>query len=175
MNNIRIIKKKICLLGSFGVGKTSLVRRFVYNLFDDKYLSTIGVKVSQKLLPKNEESGLQFNFLIWDLEGFEQSTAITNNYYTGAAAAIVVADLTRINTIDTIPKNIVPFKKVNPAAKLLIAGNKNDLAQNESTGKNILIKMANEESIPYYFTSALDGENIENCFITLSKLIADSQ
>jgi small GTP-binding protein len=175
MNNTKIIKKKICLLGSFGVGKTSLVRRFVYNLFDDQYLSTIGVKVSQKLLPQDKEIGMQFNFLIWDLEGFEQSSAITKNYYTGASAAIVVADLTRIDTIETLPKNIIPFKKVNPNAIVLIAGNKNDLVQNELTAKNTLIKIANQEDIPYYFTSALNGENVENCFITLSKLLANFQ
>lgn len=174
MNNTKIIKKKICLLGSFGVGKTSLVRRFVYNLFDDQYLSTIGVKVSQKLLPKNKETDIQFNFLIWDLQGFEQSSAITKNYYTGAAAAIVVADLTRRETIDIIPQNIVPFKKVNPDAILFIAGNKNDLVRNESPAKNTLIKMAKEEDIPYCFTSALNGENVENCFITLSTLLADA-
>ena len=175
MNSPKIIKKKICLLGSYGVGKTSLVRRFVYNLFDDQYLSTIGVKVSQKLLPQDKKTGMQFNFLIWDLEGFEQSSSMTKNYYTGASAAIVVADLTRIDTIETIPKNIIPFKKVNPNAIVLIAGNKNDLVQNESSAKSTLIKMANQEDIPYYFTSALNGENVENCFTTLSKLLANIQ
>ena len=68
------IKKKICLLGSFAVGKTSLVERFVYDRFDEKYLTTIGVKISQKLLPpvQDTRSGrlCQHNFLIWDLVKF---------------------------------------------------------------------------------------------------------
>jgi len=165
----KIVKKKICLLGSFGVGKTSLVRRYVYDLFDDQYLSTIGVKVIQKLLPPDSETGIQISFLIWDMEGFDQSSGITENYYTGAAGAIVVADLTRLKTIENIPENIHLFQKVNPKAKMLFAGNKNDLVQIQPAVKRSFVKLANDQNIPFYFTSALSGENVENCFITLSK------
>ncbi|MBN1363277.1 MAG: hypothetical protein JW976_00580, partial [Syntrophaceae bacterium] len=68
------VNQKICLVGIFASGKTSLIRRFVFNQFDEKYLSTIGVRVSQKLLSPLESKSkklIQINFLIWDIEGLE--------------------------------------------------------------------------------------------------------
>ena len=76
MEETFLIKKKICLLGAFAVGKTSLVERFVYDRFDEKYLTTIGEKISQKLLPpvQDTRSGqlCQHNVLIWDIAGLEK-------------------------------------------------------------------------------------------------------
>jgi len=71
--------KKVCLLGEFAVGKTSLVRRFVYNRFDEKYLSTIGVKVSRKTVsvPRGQEMD-ELNMLLWDLAGGERFSQPAN-------------------------------------------------------------------------------------------------
>ena len=97
------IKKKVCLLGSFAVGKTSLVERFVHNRFDEKYLTTIGVKISQKALPpiesKRDRQMIQHTFLIWDIAGLEKFDSVEMSYFRGAAGALVVADLTRPETI----------------------------------------------------------------------------
>ena len=68
----RSLSAKVCLLGSFAVGKTSLVRRFVHDRFDDTYISTIGVKVSRKtLMVAREEGAVELNLLLWDLAGAE--------------------------------------------------------------------------------------------------------
>ena len=174
MSHCKVIKKKICLLGSFGVGKTSLIRRFVYDIFDDQYLSTIGVKVTQKLMaPVDTEldEKIQHEFMIWDIEGYEQSAALTKSYYTGAAGAIVVCDLTRAETIDNINLIIQNFTEVNPDSKLVLAANKMDLIEGVSTTKTAIKEFVTSNNYICHFTSALTGEKIEDCFLDLSKLL----
>ena len=93
---MKIVQKKICMLGSFSVGKTSLVRQFVEGQFTDKYLSTIGVKVSRKTVERPQS---QLKFLIWDLAGGDDFTQVGNNYLRGAKGALIVCDLTRAETL----------------------------------------------------------------------------
>jgi small GTP-binding protein len=135
-------KKKICMVGSFGVGKTSLVEKFVYNRFDDKYLSTLGVKVSQKLLPPVHHPHIdlprQFMFLLWDIAGIDKFDTITKNYYRGAAGALAVADLTRPETIKNLTEYFEKFLTLNPEGKLIILGNKDDLVPNDEEGRNLI-------------------------------------
>src|SRR5512147_1281675 len=91
-----VIQKKVCLLGDFAVGKTSLVRRYVEGRFDDKYLSTIGVKISRKTLARSTGT---LNLLIWDLAGSDEFNTIAPSYLRGAAGALIVCDLTRPETL----------------------------------------------------------------------------
>ena len=75
------VKKKICLLGSFAVGKTSLVRRFVYDLFDDKYITTIGVKVSRKTIVASRNGDVvELTMMLWDLAGSEEFDRVRTSY-----------------------------------------------------------------------------------------------
>jgi small GTP-binding protein len=124
-----IISKKICLIGDFGVGKTSLIRRYIDRQFSDQYLSTIGVKISQKNIdfinPNCPDQKLQL--LIWDIEGQTKFQAIARNYLEGAQGAIIVADLNRKDTIDNIPAHIKLVTSVNPKGLvLMVAINKID-------------------------------------------------
>jgi small GTP-binding protein len=97
------ITQKICLLGDFNVGKTSLVRRFIEDKFSDRYLSTVGVKVSRKSLNvTTDRQRHQLNLLIWDLEGNTKFKSITPNYLKGASGSIIVADLSRSDTLDNL-------------------------------------------------------------------------
>ena len=125
------VKKKICLLGSFAVGKTSLIERFVYDRFDEKYLTTIGVKISQKALPPIEEPNrsrmIQHTFLIWDIAGLEKFDNVVNNYFRGAAGALFVADLTRAETIEHLEHLYERFFAFNPDAVVIVLGNKLDI------------------------------------------------
>ena len=89
-----IIQKKICLLGEFAVGKTSLIRRYVEDKFSDKYLSSIGVKVSRKNVELGDDT---VKLLIWDLAGGEDYTQ--SSYLMGAAGALLVCDVTRADTL----------------------------------------------------------------------------
>ncbi len=172
----RIIQKKICLLGMFGVGKTSLVRRFVYDRFDDAYLTTIGVKVSQKILPplKNPEGGLtQFNFLIWDIAGFDEAPQRTRNYFLGASGGLVVADLTRPQTIEALPSILKSFHSVVPEAKIVLLGNKTDLLPEIDEPAAPLNRFAEANGLPVLLTSAKTGQNVEEAFLKLARTLLD--
>lgn len=173
MNETSLIKKKVCLLGSFAVGKTSLVERFVYNRFDEKYLTTIGVKVSQKILPpiRNPESGqlTQFNFLIWDIERMEKFDTVVMNYYRGAAGALAVVDLTRPESIPDLQEIGDNFRSVSPEAQFLVLGNKLDIFQQDNKALNLLSETASSFSTEYLLTSAKTGERVEEAFQMLAK------
>ncbi|NIA11574.1 MAG: GTP-binding protein [Nitrospiraceae bacterium] len=173
-----LIQKKICLLGMFGVGKTSLVRRFVYDRFDDSYLVTVGVKVSQKILPpiKNPDGHLtQFNFLIWDIAGFEDSSNPIRNYFLGASGALVVADLSRPYTTETLPKILDFFLSVAPDAKIVLIGNKKDLFDQPETQAESLQNWKSEKGLPFLLTSAKTGENVEKAFLTLANTLVEGK
>ena len=166
------IKKKICLLGSFAVGKTSLVERFVHGHFKEKYLTTVGVKISQKRMPpiKNSSSGqlIQHSFLIWDIAGLEKFDRVAMNYFRGAAGALAVADLMDPETIDRLNEFCDKFISVNPQALVLILGNKVDLFQNDQKTLAALTKIARRYSGQYLLTSAKTGHQVEKAFETLS-------
>ena len=124
------IQKKICLLGDFAVGKTSLIRRYVEGRFEDKYLSTIGTKISRKTvaLPTDTEI-IDMTMLIWDLAGGEKFDRMTGSYYRGAAGAVIVCDLPRPETLDSIIRYAQDFLGINTNAPLVIVGNKAVLAE----------------------------------------------
>ncbi len=174
-NETRQLKKKICLIGAFGVGKTSLIERYVYNRFDDSYLTTIGVKVSQKRLPPfklpNAEQLVQHTFLIWDIAGLEKFNAMVQNYYAGAAGALAVADLTRPDSADDLKEICDKFSSVNPEARIIILGNKTDLVSDETETESILRELSAKFSTQLMLTSAKSGENVENSFIRLAEIL----
>ena len=105
-----MIQKKICLLGASSVGKTSLIRQFVDGIFNERYLTTIGVKVDKKLV---EHNGEQIQFILWDIEGNDRYNLFQERYLRGAAAYIIVVDQTRMSsfldgmTVQELAKNAV--------------------------------------------------------------------
>lgn len=173
MHKASLYKKKICLLGPFAVGKTSIVERFVYSRFDDKYLTTLGVKVSQKLMPplRPAESNrfIQFTFLIWDIAGMEKFDAIVKNYYRGAAGALAVADLTRPETAPLLQNICDKFLSVNPSAPILILGNKLDIFDEDKQTIHLLEETASRFSTEYVLTSAKTGAQVEAAFLKLAE------
>lgn len=154
-----MIRKKILLLGDFNVGKTSLIRRYVENTFDDTYLSTIGVKISKKLCTIEE---MECEILIWDIEGATPTKKIPLSYYHGAAGAILVADVNRSETRESIEEHKSTFLSQNPNASVVVAYNKADL----------LTQMQKDHfhlDSHTFFTSAKDNLNVEDLFICLVK------
>ena len=173
MDKTTAVKKKVCLLGSFAVGKTSLIERFVYNRFDEKYLTTIGVKISQKILPpvQDPRSGqfIQHTFLIWDIAGLGKFDKVALNYFRGAAGALAVADLTRPETIGDLSEFCEKFRSVCPASILVILGNKFDIFQQDEKTLLELKKTAAHYSTELLLTSAKTGQQVQNAFLILSQ------
>lgn len=160
--------KKVCLLGEFAVGKTSLVRRFVYNMFDDAYISSIGVKVSRKTvtLPDQNDS-LAVTMMLWDISSSEEFVQIRDNYLRGAAGAVLVCDLTRPDTIANLHVYTQGMHKINPQAHMMIAANKRDLPHDHFIHTQVE-RVAAELRLPYLFTSAKTGDAVEAIFEQLA-------
>ena len=93
-----MIQKKICLLGAFAVGKTSLVARFVKSIYSDQYLTTVGVKVDKKIVSLGDK---EVNLIVWDLAGEDEFQKVSMDYLRGAAGYLLVADGTRLSTLET--------------------------------------------------------------------------
>lgn len=92
-----MLQKKICLLGAFGVGKTSLTRRYVSSIFSDTYLTTVGVKIDKKTLDVGKTP---VSLVIWDIAGEDEVSAVRTSYLRGAAGYLLVVDVTRAQTLD---------------------------------------------------------------------------
>jgi len=167
------ISKKMCLICDFGVGKTSLIRRFVDRQFSDQYLSTVGVKISRKnveLENVKQQEKLGVQLLIWDLEGHTKFKGIAPSYLQGASGAVVVADVTRQETIERIPEHINLFFSVNPKAVVILALNKSDLVDEEKMEKieNLIPNSERERVLSIYQTSAKTGTQVDDIFQNLS-------
>lgn len=167
------LSKKVCLLGDFAVGKTSLVRRFVHSLFDDKYLSTLGVKVSRKnvALPLHDDV-LDLTLMLWDLAGSEGLDEIRTSYLRGAAGGLLVCDLTRPTTLASLRDYAAGLRLVNGAAPVVIAANKDDLREHHLVTADQVRALAQELNAACYFTSARSGQNVEEAFRRLGQLLA---
>lgn len=156
-----MIRKKILLLGDFHVGKTSLIRRYVDNTFSDDYLTTIGVKISKKRIVVEEE---EYELLIWDIEGATPLRGIPEHYYVGAAGAILVADITRPDTLNALGKHEASFQAMNPLSPCVRAYNKTDLISDEK-------KWSIELPPDTFLTSAKENLNVDRVFTTLVQRI----
>lgn len=165
------LSAKVCLLGDYAVGKTSLVRRFVYNMFDDRYLSTIGVKVSRKVvaLARGDEV-VELTLMLWDLAGSEEFDSVRASYLRGAVAGLIVCDLTQRATLQSAPQYANQLRAVNPQASLVLAANKLDLSEQRAVSDDEVCAMGRILKAPCLFTSARTGDGVEEAFRDLGHL-----
>jgi small GTP-binding protein len=170
------ISKKVCLLGDFAVGKTSLVRRFVYDLFDDKYIGTIGVKVSRKTVAvRRDDEIVELTMMLWDLAGSEEFDRVRASYLRGASGAVLVCDLTRPETLNSVHRYVQELQDVSPGAQLIVAANKRDLVAQPPAGSPPALDLeqvqaaATSLGAPYYLTSAKTGDEVEALFRHLGR------
>ena len=94
-----MLTRKICMIGDFAVGKTSLVRRYVHSTFSEDYHTTVGVKVDSKLLEL--PSGDRLKLVLWDIAGNDRLSSLERSYLQGASGYLLVADSTRRETLDS--------------------------------------------------------------------------
>jgi small GTP-binding protein len=158
---------KIVLVGNFGVGKTSLIRRFVDNSFSEEYLSTIGVSISKKVIG-------DATVMIWDIEGHTEFKPIFKQYLLGAKGFIVVADLLREESIDAIEEHIKLCHEVVADAPVFVALNKADMPHTLDEQRVQNIKEYSPHIIGVTKTSAKEGDAVEDIFLELDKSIKAS-
>ncbi|ELS03933.1 small GTP-binding protein domain protein [Xenococcus sp. PCC 7305] len=167
-----VISKKICLLGDFSVGKTSLIRRFIEGKFSDQYLTTVGVKISRKSL-KLDALEQTINFILWDIEGQTKFQSITPSYLQGSTGVIIVGDLTRPETLSSLQKHLELFLQINPQGIAVVALNKTDLVAPEKLSKLLeQYSFSNQtEVLASYGTSAKSGNCVNEMFQQLAQSI----
>lgn len=178
MSSGKVMVLKICLIGSWGVGKTSLRKQFMGDLrLKKNYMPTIGADFSLKSLDIGDES---YQLLIWDIAGGEKFENVRDVYFQGAFGALLVFDLTRKDSFDDLISWVesIEGSTLSKGVPLILLGNKKDLAPTELnqdiSNKEIeeLMTMLNERyknqfTIHYFDTSIISGLNIDRSFITL--------
>jgi small GTP-binding protein len=155
-----MIQKKVCVLGAFGVGKTTLIRRFVESIFSDAYLTTVGVKVDKKTVIVGNEP---VTLILWDVAGQDEVNAVRMSYVRGAAGYLLVADGTRAETLavaQSIHDRVVAEVGLVPFLLLL---NKADLLDSWDILQEPLESLAHAGWI-ILRTSAKTGEGVEDAF-----------
>lgn len=165
------ISKKICVIGDFSVGKTSLVRRFVHNSFSDQYLATLGVDIS-----KRQETcqvggkALTVDLVIWDVEGRPDDPALLKRYLIGAAGMLVVGDLSRDSTAPSIGDHLDIARTTLPGRPVAIALNKSDLVADQADERRRRIRqdLGAADTVPVMATSAKTGDAVASLFHELT-------
>jgi small GTP-binding protein len=159
--------RKICLLGDFGVGKTSLVSRFIRNTFSERYMTTVGVKVDSKEVMLGVEP---VKLVIWDIAGKSALDALNQTYLRGASGIMLVADGTREPTLRSALYLLMQAKSLlqDPAAVLLV--NKFDLVDRWEILPSTLEEL--RKTLPVFESSALTGDGVEPAFQELARRVS---
>ncbi len=155
-----MIQKKICMVGVYGTGKTSLVQQFVHAKFSERYHSTVGVKIDRKPVTVD---GTDVNLLLWDLEGRDGVQDIQTSYLRGASGIIYVADGTRLETFEQILELRVVAKKAIGDVPSVCAVNKVDLTE-EWKISDAQIEGLDAPTWHSLKTSAKTGAGVEEAF-----------
>ncbi|MFX0139622.1 MAG: GTP-binding protein [Candidatus Hodarchaeota archaeon] len=165
---------KLILTGDYSVGKTSLIRRFVENKFEQDYISTLGVQISKKTVNLSEKT--KMNFIIWDIGGqAHQMAPYRPNFYNGANAAFIVIDRTRPNNIESLEKWYNDIRKsVERDIPIVIVGNKSDLVDEIVISEEEIKEVVKEYDFHYILTSALTGENVNDAFLYIAYRVIEN-
>ena len=173
------LKSKVCLVGEKAVGKTSLVCRFVMNMFDEQYITTIGTRVSKKevrvSMPERNLT-VDVDLMIWDImgeKGFRE--LLKDAYFYGANGILAVADLTRRRTLDDLDDWIDGVEQVVGKVPILLAVNKTDLSSTAQFQERDVAQFAKAYDSEFFLTSAKTGQKVEAVFARLATLVAEHQ
>ncbi|MHA1399199.1 MAG: Rab family GTPase [Candidatus Heimdallarchaeaceae archaeon] len=160
---------KIVLLGDPGVGKSSLISRYVHNRFESSYMITIGVDILSKQLFVGDDEVL---FLISDIGGQERFSSVREKFYRGSKGCFLVFDLTRANTLESIREWKRGLDGVEDDVIFFVIGNKADLKDQIAVEEEEAIAIVNELNLPtdsFFITSAKTGEKVEEAFQTFAR------
>jgi small GTP-binding protein len=172
----RHIKAKVCLVGDPAVGKTSLIRRFVLDTYDDKYLTTIGTKIYKK------EVGLTFagfgpsivDLMVWDIMGQPAFRELLREaYFQGVDGILAVADVTRRDTLESLPTWIGAVVRTRGPVPIVVAANKADRSAEAAFGETDASRTTQAPEADIFLTSARTGANVEEAFRRLATRVVD--
>jgi small GTP-binding protein len=171
-------KLKICLAGEAAVGKTSLVRRYVYDQFEDKYTVTLGAKVTRKSLTIEDAQGrgtAHIDMAIWDVMGEKFLRELLREaYFYGAQGILAVCDLTRADTLEDLGSWKTSIGKVAGEIPMIVLANKADLKEEAVLDKQTLQAFTEGWDSTYLLTSAKTGKNVEKAFEELAQKVLDN-
>jgi small GTP-binding protein len=167
---------KVCFLGDNHVGKTSLIRKYVFEEFDDKYLMTVGTKVTKRELKlEMPEYDRIFNMtmMIWDIIGdLHYRQILHHSYLYGASGAFIVCDITRPETIKNLHEWAASLHSHgDEGIPFIVMVNKSDLIQGQNFDRKTLQEISKTYKSPWLLTSAKTGANVEQAFINLSRMM----
>ena len=163
-----MIQKKVCMLGAFAVGKTSLVRRYVHSIFSDRYHTTVGVKIDRKVLSVDDQD---ITMLLWDMVGKDDYTQIATGQLRGAAGYLLVIDPTRPATLDVATWIHRTIAETHEGLPFVVALNKHDIADRWALTDAQLAQLDDLRAKGWRIlkTSARSGEGVDEMFSTLAE------
>lgn len=164
-------KRKICMLGATGVGKTSLVARFVRCVFSADYQTTIGVKIEQKRIACE---GRELDLVLWDLSGEDEFQRVVLSYLRGAAGLLVVIDGARAATVPTALRLLADAREVVGNVPVVLVLNKSDLVASWELDERAEATLR-EGAWPLVKTSAKSGVGVEEVFAVLGRSLLDDR
>ncbi len=167
------VKAKVCLVGDVAVGKTSLIKRFVLDAFDDRYVATVGTKVTKKTVNVDwKGTPATLDIMVWDIMGEKGFRALLRDaYFEGAHGVLAVCDLTRKDTFYDLNNWVQMVRKQVGDVPIVFLGNKADLAERVVVSPDELARMGAILNAKIFLTSAKTGQNVNEAFQVLADAI----
>lgn len=168
------VKAKVCLVGDVAVGKTSLIKRFVQDEFDDRYIATVGTKVTKKTVDVMWRGApASLDLMVWDIMGEKGFRALLRDaYFEGSHGVIAVCDLTRKDTFYDLNNWVQMIRKQVGNVPMVFLGNKMDLEERLVITPDELARMGTIHSAPQFLASAKTGAGVNEAFKALAEAIS---
>jgi small GTP-binding protein len=159
-----LLQKKICMLGGFSVGKTTLVRRFIESVFSENYLTTVGVKVDKKVVTLADRT---VNLILWDMAGEDDVATVRMSYLRGMAGYLIIADGTRPSTLDVALSLRERLQADYGGIPFALVINKHDLLDQWAIADSALESLR-QKGWSVRLSSARSGEGVEDAFAEIA-------
>ena len=173
VTGLKHVKAKVCLVGDVAVGKTSLIRRFVQDEFDDRYIATVGTKVTKKTVEVEWRGApAMLDMMVWDIMGEKGFRALLRDaYFEGSHGVIAVCDLTRKDTFYDLNNWFQMIRKQVGNVPIVFLGNKMDLLERRVVSEEELARMGTIHSAAHFLASAKTGHGVNEAFQALADAI----
>jgi len=170
---LKHVKAKVCLVGDVAVGKTSLIKRFVQDQFDDRYIATVGTKVTKKTVDALwKGTPATLDMMVWDIMGEKGFRALLRDaYFEGSHGVIAVCDLTRKDTFYDLNNWVQMIRKQVGNVPIVFLGNKSDLKERLVVAEEELARMGAIHSAAHFLASAKTGQGVNEAFAALANSI----